>query len=58
VATPTTPSLPPYKQEDLNKWLYKDPQGEIQGERGRGGKTTRENEREREKFILNCYMYV
>ena len=40
--TPSAPSLPPYKPEDLHKWLYKDPQGEIQGER------KRERERERE----------
>ena len=29
--TPGTPSLPPVKVEDMHKWLYKDPQGEIQG---------------------------
>ena len=29
--TPTTPSLPPVKVEDMHRWLYKDPQGEIQG---------------------------
>ena len=30
-STPTTPSLPPINKEDAHKWLYKDPQGEIQG---------------------------
>lgn len=32
---PTLPTqLPAVDPEDLNKWLYKDPQGEIQGEVG------------------------
>ena len=35
--TQTTPTLPPVNVEDLHKWLYKDPQGEIQGGRGMFG---------------------
>jgi len=35
-ALPTTPAQPPLPKavnpDDLHKWLYKDPQGEIQGE--------------------------
>ena len=29
--TQATPTLPPVNVEDMHKWLYKDPQGEIQG---------------------------
>ena len=48
VTTPTTtPSLPPYKQEDLHKWLYKDPQGEVQGECA-----LRERKREKKKRTI------